>query len=314
MGTLDGWLWAIMEEQVCAPPVPGTPARTSLAAFLLLHRAGLDAQAKANMLAGVSSAPPPLQKPCVSNGVAGTRQRWGRPTWMMTLLANDEDGQGLEKLDHEERAYLAEQEKIDDALMVIQAQKTTLKEAQWNQRQMKLGRNFFPRRPCRRTAWTHRDAVGMSECVCPNVVPLSFQLPTSTFHLATHTTTTCPQPRKRKQKQQPQRPQSSLSSMPYVNKAEWIRRLQEMGEDQETSSVRPLKAKLKEMVAASHKKKSEFRDYLKKEGAIVGHNDSVVRLATRSRRSSSPRMTRLGLGKFGSQTVAEVWEHRQSYM
>ena len=128
-----------------------------LAGFLLLHRAGLDPQEKANILAAIRG-----EFSTASVGRA-LREQWSDEDLMRrdkskmgaayfandqddeVLFANEDDDQVLENMDADEReAYFSEQEKVDEALVVIQAQKATLKEARWKQRQMKLGRNFFP--------------------------------------------------------------------------------------------------------------------------------------------------------------------------
>ena len=44
-------------------------------------------------------------------------------------------------------AFACEQAKIDSALEAIKVQKATLKEARWNQKQIRLGRNYYPPRP-----------------------------------------------------------------------------------------------------------------------------------------------------------------------
>ena len=63
------------------------------------------------------------------------------------LLADDLD-QEFELLGHDEKeAYLVEQEGIEEAYAAIQQQKATLKEARWKQRQIRLGRSFFPPKP-----------------------------------------------------------------------------------------------------------------------------------------------------------------------
>ena len=68
------------------------------------------------------------------------------------LLADDLD-QEFELLGHDEKeAFLVEQERIEEAYAAIQQQKATLKEARWKQRQIRLGRNFFPRSHTSRAA------------------------------------------------------------------------------------------------------------------------------------------------------------------
>ena len=47
----------------------------------------------------------------------------------------------------EKEAYLAEQAKVEEAMAVIKTQKSTLREARWKQKQLKLGRGFYPPKP-----------------------------------------------------------------------------------------------------------------------------------------------------------------------
>ena len=42
--------------------------------------------------------------------------------------------------------YWSEQDKIEEAMAAIKVQKATLREARWKQKQMKLGRSFYPLR------------------------------------------------------------------------------------------------------------------------------------------------------------------------
>ena len=44
-------------------------------------------------------------------------------------------------------AYMVEQSRIESAMAAIQAQKTTLKDAKWKQKQLKLSRGFYPPKP-----------------------------------------------------------------------------------------------------------------------------------------------------------------------
>ena len=62
------------------------------------------------------------------------------------LMADDDDG--LQDLSYDDqRAYMLEQSRVDEALASIQTQKTTLKEARWKQKQLKLGRGYYPPKP-----------------------------------------------------------------------------------------------------------------------------------------------------------------------
>lgn len=61
---------------------------------------------------------------------------------------NEDDMEGIDQMSEETKeAYMVEQERIENALEAIRVNKTTLKEARWNQKQMKLNRNYFPKKP-----------------------------------------------------------------------------------------------------------------------------------------------------------------------
>ena len=63
-------------------------------------------------------------------------------------MVADDDFMDLQHLGEEEKeAYFFEQERAEQALQAIQAQKSTLKEARWKQKQLKLGRGFYPPKP-----------------------------------------------------------------------------------------------------------------------------------------------------------------------
>ena len=49
--------------------------------------------------------------------------------------------------EEDQEAFWSEQQRAEEAMEVIRAQKATLKEARWKQKQIKLGRNFFPPKP-----------------------------------------------------------------------------------------------------------------------------------------------------------------------
>ena len=62
--------------------------------------------------------------------------------------AAEDDYDELHNLGENEReAFLAEQERAEAALAAIAAQKTTLREARWKQKQIKLNRQFYPPKP-----------------------------------------------------------------------------------------------------------------------------------------------------------------------
>ena len=96
-----------------------------LAGFLLLHRSGLDANERANILAAI-------------RGEFSTK--YGRRCFR------------VEHLDAASReAYFTEEDKVQEALAAIRTQKTTLREARWKQKQLKLGRGYFPPKPFQKT-------------------------------------------------------------------------------------------------------------------------------------------------------------------
>ena len=145
-----------------------------LAGFLLLHRAGLDSQERGNVLAAIRGQ---FSTETVGRAL---REQWsdediqkrdrlkgnsalvaeGFQDELEALMADDDD-LGPGDLDTESlEAYMAEQTKIDEAMAAIQTQKTTLKEARWKQKQLKLGRGFFPPKPFQRPSQDSRNSQG----------------------------------------------------------------------------------------------------------------------------------------------------------
>lgn len=132
-----------------------------LAGFLLLHRAGLDAHERANVLAAIRGV---FSTETVGKAL---REQWSdedllrrdRSRAASAMMAEDEISDeeawmadetfgGLENLNAEEKeAYFQEQVRVDEALEAIRAQKTTLREARWKQKQLRLGRGFYPPKP-----------------------------------------------------------------------------------------------------------------------------------------------------------------------
>ena len=133
-----------------------------LAGFLLLHRSGLDAHERSNVLAAIRGE--------FSTGsvAKALREQWSDDDLMKRdrmrtnsamvadeelemdteAFAADEDDFDLEQLEASEKEiYLAEQSRVDEALAAIQMHKNTLREARWKQKQVKLGRGFFPPKP-----------------------------------------------------------------------------------------------------------------------------------------------------------------------
>lgn len=136
-----------------------------LAGFLLLHRSGLDAHERGNILAALRGEFSPRTV------ATALREQWSdvdlarRDKLKMNaayqadeqmddeveaLLADDDEG-GVDAMDQEcQEAYFNEQDRIEEAMEAIKAHKVTLKEARWKQKQLKLGRKFYPPRPFNR--------------------------------------------------------------------------------------------------------------------------------------------------------------------
>ena len=138
-----------------------------LAGFLLLHRAGLDAQERGNILAAIrgefstASVSRALREQWSDDEVARRDKQKMNAAYYLNdqedeeneALEAEEDEEGLEQLDDDAKvAYMAEKEKIDEALASIQMGKATLREARWKQKQLRLGRNFFPPRAMPKTS------------------------------------------------------------------------------------------------------------------------------------------------------------------
>ena len=136
-----------------------------LVGFLLLHRSGLDTHERANVLAAIRGQFSP------QTVARALREQWSDEDLnkrdrakfgsalvvdqeleedLEALMANDDEGDNINVQDlpaEEQEAYMSEQAKIDDALAAIRTQKTTLKEARWKQKQLKLGRGYYPPKP-----------------------------------------------------------------------------------------------------------------------------------------------------------------------
>ena len=133
-----------------------------LAGFLLLMRSGLDTNERANILAAIRGEFSP------STVGRALREQWSDDDILrrdrqkasaalyaeedgdeeMTALMAEDDHYGSENLSQEEQeAYWLEQEKIEEAMTAIRTQKATLREARWKQKQLKLGRGYFPPKP-----------------------------------------------------------------------------------------------------------------------------------------------------------------------
>ena len=132
-----------------------------LAGFLLLNRSGLDAHERANILAAIRGK---FGTEAVGKAL---REQWSdedlirrdrqRANTAMAVEEIDEEmdalfadggldpGEGL--TEEEMEAFTAEQERVEHAMEAIRQQKATLKEARWKQKQIKLGRGYFPPKP-----------------------------------------------------------------------------------------------------------------------------------------------------------------------
>ena len=124
-----------------------------LAGFLLLHRSGLEPNQKSGILGGTTSVARALREQWSDADLAKIDRQ--KASAMMADEMDDEEAYYQEEDSSDigalpedvQAAYHAEQARIDNALEAIRINKTTLKEARWNQKQMKLNRNFFPKKP-----------------------------------------------------------------------------------------------------------------------------------------------------------------------
>ena len=133
-----------------------------LAGFLLLHRANLDTNERSQVMAAIRG-----EFSTASVGKA-LRELWSdedlarrdRAKMSSALLVDEEfeeesealhvdmDDSEIQMLDEESKeAYFLEQSRAEEALEALRSQKATLKEARWKQKQIKLGRGYFPRKP-----------------------------------------------------------------------------------------------------------------------------------------------------------------------
>ncbi|CAE7383862.1 unnamed protein product [Symbiodinium pilosum] len=129
-----------------------------LAGFLLLNRAGLDAHERANILAAIrgefstTTVGRALREQWSDDDLARRdKAKMGTSYYVSEdyedeALAAEDSFQDLDGFDEETKeAYMLEQERAEDALAVINAQKATLREARWRQKEIKLGRQFYPK-------------------------------------------------------------------------------------------------------------------------------------------------------------------------
>ena len=148
-----------------------------LAGFLLLHRSGLEPNEKSNILAAIKGE---FSTAAVSKAL---REQWSdsdlakrdKQKGQSACFADEDDHDEDEALLGEEdafysedpdiqEAYACEQEKIDHALEAIKIHKATLKEARWNQKQMRLGRNYYPPKPFSKGAGKGSRQKGQIQC------------------------------------------------------------------------------------------------------------------------------------------------------
>ena len=133
-----------------------------LVGFLLLHRSSLDPNERTNILASIRGKFDPeavaraLREQWTDADLAKRDKAKMHSVYMvdeeedefMEALAVEDWSEGLESMDGEtQEAYAAAEERAQEALEALKQAKTTLKEARWSQKQMKLGRRFFPSKP-----------------------------------------------------------------------------------------------------------------------------------------------------------------------
>ena len=147
-----------------------------LAGFLLLHRSGLEPSERSNILASIKgqfttqAVARALREQWSDTDVAKRDKAKASAAYLLEeddedALYNNVDEHEFSQWDTEQQdAYLAEQQTIDEALEAIKFQKSTLKEARWRQRQIKLGRNFYPPKPYKGGKGDGRPSKGDIKC------------------------------------------------------------------------------------------------------------------------------------------------------
>ena len=151
-----------------------------LAGFLLLHRSGLEPNEKSNILGTIRG-----EFSTMTVGRA-LREQWSdadlakRDRQKASALLAEEDDQDAYVLEEEDEiflasansetqaAYQAEQDRVDEALEAIRVHKATLKEARWNQKQMRLNRNFFPNKPYQKGTSKGKGKIQRFKCGGPH--------------------------------------------------------------------------------------------------------------------------------------------------
>ena len=146
-----------------------------LAGFLLLHRAGLDTAERANILAairgqfGTETVARALREQWSDEDLARRDKAKMAAAYFTDtveeaddeILMAEDDAGAMDNMDaNEQEAYMAEQERIEETMAAIQHQKATLREARWKQKQIKLGRNFFPSKPFQKSSSSGSTGAG----------------------------------------------------------------------------------------------------------------------------------------------------------
>ena len=163
----------------------------------------------------------------------------------------------------------------------------------------------------------------------PSPLTITFHLPhLTTFHIKQCTL----QPLQRPSSLTHSSPILYFSAMPYVKKEEWIRRLQEQGENPPTSWTvaqlqgryaeimereevddphKGLEEAMKAMKKASRQKKAEFQRFLDEKGVIYGKTDTVQQLVCKAEEQITTKFEVsgkevMGFGRHGALTMREV--------
>ena len=148
-----------------------------LAGFLLLHRSGLEPNEKSNILAAIKgefstyTVSKALREQWSDSDLAKRDKQKGQSACFVEPEADDQDealfgeDEPFYSEDYEtQEAYACEQEKINQAMEAIRVQKATLREARWNQKQLRLGRNYYPPRPFNKGSGKGDRQKGQIQC------------------------------------------------------------------------------------------------------------------------------------------------------
>ena len=129
-----------------------------LVGFLLLHRSGLDANERANILAAirgefsVAAVSKALREQWADEDLQRRDRRKEQAMWAEADAEDEEDAAMVDDIEAPDpdgdpdafAAFQDEQETINEALEVIAQQKRTLRDARWRQHQVKMNRKFYP--------------------------------------------------------------------------------------------------------------------------------------------------------------------------